>query len=200
MESLPLMDRVGRPGSPATRSSFHQGLPPRNKGLRYAPDPPTVEEIIAVMRAAGDGECEPTVAYRDRAMRAGPVVAAQREGRARALGRPTAGCQQDRAEQFRGQPVLADDPAGETGRPNSALRSDRPLRSGWSCRALWSARSSGAGRSRGSLWSGRAGRARGAWWLHDSVACESDLRRAVGVVVGGDLERRATWPSACDAK
>ena len=33
---------------------FHQGRPPRNKGLRYPPDPPTVEEIIAVMRAAGD--------------------------------------------------------------------------------------------------------------------------------------------------
>jgi site-specific recombinase XerC len=28
---------------------------PRNKGLRYPPDPPPVEEIIAVMRAAGDG-------------------------------------------------------------------------------------------------------------------------------------------------
>jgi integrase len=28
--------------------------PPRNKGLRYPADPPTVEEIIAVMRAAGD--------------------------------------------------------------------------------------------------------------------------------------------------
>jgi integrase len=26
---------------------------PRNKGLRYPPDPPTVEEIVAVMRAAG---------------------------------------------------------------------------------------------------------------------------------------------------
>ena len=34
---------------------FHQGRPPRNKGLRFPPDPPTVEEIIAVMRAAGDG-------------------------------------------------------------------------------------------------------------------------------------------------
>jgi hypothetical protein len=33
---------------------MHQGRPPRNKGLRYPPDPPTVEEIIAVMRAAGD--------------------------------------------------------------------------------------------------------------------------------------------------
>jgi integrase len=34
---------------------FHRGRPPRNKGRRYPPDPPPVEEIIAVMRAAGDG-------------------------------------------------------------------------------------------------------------------------------------------------
>jgi hypothetical protein len=33
-------------------SSFHQGRPPRNKGQRYPADPPTVEEIIAVMHAA----------------------------------------------------------------------------------------------------------------------------------------------------
>ncbi|MGH2871313.1 MAG: hypothetical protein ACRDL5_02510 [Solirubrobacteraceae bacterium] len=33
---------------------YHRGRPPRNKGLRYPADPPTVEEIIAVMRAAGD--------------------------------------------------------------------------------------------------------------------------------------------------
>jgi site-specific recombinase XerD len=33
---------------------FHAGRPPRNKGLRYPADPPTIEEIIAVMRAAGD--------------------------------------------------------------------------------------------------------------------------------------------------
>jgi site-specific recombinase XerD len=33
---------------------FHAGRPPRNKGLRYPADPPTVEEIIAVMRAAAD--------------------------------------------------------------------------------------------------------------------------------------------------
>jgi site-specific recombinase XerD len=55
MESLPLLDRAGRRRSPATASSFHQGLPPRNKDRRYPPDPPTVEEIIAGMRAAGDG-------------------------------------------------------------------------------------------------------------------------------------------------
>jgi site-specific recombinase XerD len=54
MESMPPLDCVGRRRSPATTSSFHQGLPPRNKGLRYPPDPPTVEEIVAVLRAAGD--------------------------------------------------------------------------------------------------------------------------------------------------
>ena len=58
MESVPLLDCAGRRRSPATMSGFHQGRPPRNKGLRYPPDPPTVEEIIAVMRAAGDA---PTV-------------------------------------------------------------------------------------------------------------------------------------------
>jgi integrase len=54
MESEPLLDCAGRRRSPATLSSFHQGRPPRNKGLRYPPDPPTVEEITAVMRSAGD--------------------------------------------------------------------------------------------------------------------------------------------------
>jgi site-specific recombinase XerD len=34
---------------------FHAGRPPRNKGLRYPADPPTVEKIAAVMRAAGGG-------------------------------------------------------------------------------------------------------------------------------------------------
>ena len=34
---------------------FHAGRPPRNKGLRYPADPPTVEEIVAVMRIVGDG-------------------------------------------------------------------------------------------------------------------------------------------------
>ena len=48
------LGRAGRRRSPATTSSFHQGVPPRNKGLRYPPDPPTVDETIAVMRAAGN--------------------------------------------------------------------------------------------------------------------------------------------------
>jgi integrase len=42
-----------RSASPATLSSVHQGRAPRNKGQRYPADPPTVEEIIAVMHAAG---------------------------------------------------------------------------------------------------------------------------------------------------
>jgi site-specific recombinase XerD len=49
-----LLDRAGRPRSPATMPGFHAGRPPRNKGLRYPADPPKIEEIIAVMRAAGD--------------------------------------------------------------------------------------------------------------------------------------------------
>jgi hypothetical protein len=54
MESAPVVDCAGRRRSPATLPGYHRGRPPRNKGLRYPPDPPTVEEIIAVMRAAGD--------------------------------------------------------------------------------------------------------------------------------------------------
>ena len=54
MPSTAPLDICGRRRSPATLPDFHQGRPPRNKGLRYPADPPTVEEIIAVMRAAGD--------------------------------------------------------------------------------------------------------------------------------------------------
>jgi site-specific recombinase XerD len=50
-----LLDRAGRRRSPATMPGFGAGRPPRNKGLRYPADPPKVEEIIAVMRSAGDG-------------------------------------------------------------------------------------------------------------------------------------------------
>jgi integrase len=52
--SVLLLDRAGRRRSPATMPGFHAGRPPRNKGLRYPADPPKVEELIAVMRAAGD--------------------------------------------------------------------------------------------------------------------------------------------------
>jgi integrase len=50
-----LLDAAGRRRSPATTPGFHAGRPPRNKGLRYPADPPTVEEIVAVMRAARTG-------------------------------------------------------------------------------------------------------------------------------------------------
>jgi hypothetical protein len=66
MHSVALLDCAGRRRSPATLSGFHQGQPPRNRGLRYPPDPPTVEEIIAVMRAAGD---RPAVGYASSDMR-----------------------------------------------------------------------------------------------------------------------------------
>jgi integrase/recombinase XerD len=55
MEPILLLDRAGRRRSPTTTSTFHQDVSPGNKGLRYPPNPPTVEEIIAVMRASGDG-------------------------------------------------------------------------------------------------------------------------------------------------
>jgi site-specific recombinase XerD len=49
-----LLDAAGRRRSPATMPGFHAGRPPRNKGGRYPADPPTVTEIVAVMRQAGD--------------------------------------------------------------------------------------------------------------------------------------------------
>ena len=54
MSSPLLLDAAGRRRSPATMPGYLAGRPPRNKGLRYPADPPRVEEIIAVMRAAGD--------------------------------------------------------------------------------------------------------------------------------------------------
>src|SRR5918912_1976987 len=53
MESV-LLDAAGRRRSPATMPGYHQGRPPRNKGLSYPADPPSVEEIVAMMRCAGD--------------------------------------------------------------------------------------------------------------------------------------------------
>jgi site-specific recombinase XerD len=48
-----LLDAAGRRRSPATLPGYHTGRAPRNKGQQYPADPPTVEEIIVVMRAAG---------------------------------------------------------------------------------------------------------------------------------------------------
>lgn len=52
--AISVLDSAGRHRSPATLPGFHAGRSPRNKGLRYPADPPTVEEITAVMRNAGD--------------------------------------------------------------------------------------------------------------------------------------------------
>src|SRR3954467_6976083 len=52
--SEPLLDAAGRRRSPATLPEFHAGRPPRNKGIRYPAAPPTIEEIVTVMRRAGD--------------------------------------------------------------------------------------------------------------------------------------------------
>ena len=55
MTDLPPLDVAGRRRSPATMPGYHAGRPPRNKGMRYPADPPTVDEIVAVMRhTAGD--------------------------------------------------------------------------------------------------------------------------------------------------
>lgn len=54
MNPIATLDAAGRPRSPATLPGYHAGRAPRNKGRRYPADPPRVEEIIAVMRRAGE--------------------------------------------------------------------------------------------------------------------------------------------------
>jgi site-specific recombinase XerD len=53
MTVIAALDSAGRRRSPATMPGYHAGRPPRNKGLLYPADPPTVQVIIAVMREAG---------------------------------------------------------------------------------------------------------------------------------------------------
>ena len=50
-----VLDSAGRRRSPATLPGFHAGRPPRSKGMLYPADPPTVEEIVCVMRHASEG-------------------------------------------------------------------------------------------------------------------------------------------------
>ena len=54
MTVSPALDAAGRRRSAATMPGYHAGRPPRNTGRLYPADPPTVEEIVAVMRAASD--------------------------------------------------------------------------------------------------------------------------------------------------
>jgi integrase len=53
MQSV-LLDAAGHRRSPATMPGYHRGRSPRNKGEQYPADPPTIEEIVAVMRTIGE--------------------------------------------------------------------------------------------------------------------------------------------------
>jgi hypothetical protein len=54
MSAPSLLNAAGRRRSPFTLPGYMAGRTPRNKGLRYPPDPPTIERIVAVMWEAGD--------------------------------------------------------------------------------------------------------------------------------------------------
>jgi integrase len=47
------VNAAGRRRSPATMPGYLAGRAPRNKGMEYPPDPPRPEEIVLVMRQAG---------------------------------------------------------------------------------------------------------------------------------------------------
>ena len=49
-----LFDAAGRPRSKVTLPGYLAGRAPHNKGMSYPADPPRVEEIVAVMRQAGE--------------------------------------------------------------------------------------------------------------------------------------------------
>jgi integrase len=51
---MTVLDVAGRRRSPVTMPGYHTGRPPGNKGMRYPADPPTVDEIVAVMRHTGE--------------------------------------------------------------------------------------------------------------------------------------------------
>ena len=55
MTLLSGLDAAGRRRSPATMPGYHAGRLPRNKGMRYPADPPTVEDFVAVKRSSLDG-------------------------------------------------------------------------------------------------------------------------------------------------
>jgi hypothetical protein len=75
-----MLDSAGRRRSPATLPGFHSGRAPRNKGMLYPADPPTVEEIVCVMRHASND----SHGWRLRAMMVMP--GANRPGRVRLQG------------------------------------------------------------------------------------------------------------------
>jgi integrase len=52
-EAVVLINAAGRRRSPATIPGYLGGRAPRNKGMQYPTDPPSPEEIVLVMREAG---------------------------------------------------------------------------------------------------------------------------------------------------
>jgi integrase len=54
MTATATLDAAGRRRSPATYPAYLAGRASKNKGRRYPADPPRVEEIMAVMREAGE--------------------------------------------------------------------------------------------------------------------------------------------------
>jgi hypothetical protein len=70
MTDLSVLDAAGRRRSPATLPGYHAGRPPHNKGMRYPADPPTIDEIVAVMRHTSDDRH----GWRVRAMIVGPLA------------------------------------------------------------------------------------------------------------------------------
>jgi len=54
MSVVPLFDAAGRRRSPATMPGYHAGREPRNKGRSCPADLPTVDEVVAVVRQAGE--------------------------------------------------------------------------------------------------------------------------------------------------
>jgi integrase len=49
-----VLDVCGRRRSPATFPEFHRGRPPRNKGRKYPPAPPSVDELVTFIQSAPD--------------------------------------------------------------------------------------------------------------------------------------------------
>ena len=64
MSEQELVDITGRLRSPAAIPGHWAGCAPPNKGLRYPAGPPTVEEIILVMRQSGPGPVSVTASDR----------------------------------------------------------------------------------------------------------------------------------------
>ena len=63
MSSELLLDAAGRRRSPAAMPGHNAGHAPRNKGHVYPADPPTVDEIVAVMRQLGHSYVSTTSVY-----------------------------------------------------------------------------------------------------------------------------------------